>query len=661
MVKKATAALLVAVSWGLAGCAAVEAPPGAAEASGSATGLAAGTLGRQVAAGLAALEGGELAAASRAFNNALNQRPDDAHLHVLNGLAYHLMAARGDRARLDLAETGYQVARQIDRGNVAATRLLARLYLESQRYAQARDMFAETILLDGASTDTLHGLAVAAYYAGDPALALWAVHRMDAAGGDDATALRTAALVNAAAGNAAEAAAAYGRFAALEPDPGRRSHVGRRLDQWKATLAAWTASPPAPKAEREELRPAQAPGAAPRPGWPPAEPPSAADGNRSVPIAPYWADCVQETAAQARSSSGSSYGYGGYGGYSGYGSSGSSSVWGSAAAKTADETDSLPALPSPCAGVPLPRMVLVDATIIRTDDDLTTGKGVNILDGLSIVLTGSLLDTRISGTSSAHTRVWTRGIALPANGISYSLNIFNVSEKRAEVLARPSLLALDRQPSRFFSGANITVAVAGQYKTDLEEKPVGVSLSVTPTFIDDETLLLSVKTTRSFFETATTGATFQQQVQTSKNSVTASVLAKFDQTVVISGLNERELLDDEDGVPLLRDVPLVQYLFNRETARSFNRSVLILLTPRRPTVHDAAPSATGAADKGPATELRERMGIAKMVPNLTAILEDLDDNRLYRAFRSGDVFAEDWSKPASLSRTIKEIAAFLYY
>lgn len=216
---------------------------GVANAAGQSARLDA-SLGREVAAGLAALERGEPESASRAFNAALNQRPDDAHLHVLNGLAYHLMAAGGDRARLDLAETGYQVARQIDPGNIAAARLLGRLYLESQRFAQAKDMFAEAILLDGGSSETLHGLAVAAYYTGDPALALWAVDQTEAAGGGDALVARTAALVNAAAGNADAAAAAFARYAAVEPNPDRRRHVGRRLDQWRATLAAWSAAPP---------------------------------------------------------------------------------------------------------------------------------------------------------------------------------------------------------------------------------------------------------------------------------------------------------------------------------------------------------------------------------------------------------------------------------
>lgn len=653
---------------GLGACSTPGAPPLAVDAAG-----ADDRLPPPLAKGVRALENGDPAAASRLFNDALNRQPNDARLHTLNALAYHLMVARGEGARFDLAEAGYQVARQLDPGNLAATRLLARLYLEAQRYREAQALYAEAILIAGESPDSLQGLASASYYRGDLALALWAAERLQAVAADGAPAWRTSALVYAAAGDRAGAERALERFDDVEDDDAARRRVHQRVRQWGQVRTAWDADEARAQSKTEtgtDVRPeakttADAP--APMPPIAPAaaiaapEPGAGAWDDRAAledgkPLAPYWADCQQDSTRTATTTASSygSYGYSssssGYG-YSSYGYG----------ARMDDDTEPLPALPSPCTGRPPPRMVQVDATLIRTDDDIETGKGINILDGLAVVLTGANTRTRLADAAGeAVTRVWSRGLALPESGIRYALNMFNVTQSRAQVLARPSLLALDRQPSRFFSGANITVAISGQYSANLEEKPVGVSLSVTPTFVDDDTVLLAVKVSRSFFETSQTGASFQQQVQTSKNSVTASVLARFDQTVVISGLNERQFITDDNGVPLLRDIPAVQYLFARQTERSFNHNILILLTPRRP-------SGKGGGDAGQQTDdatdaLRQRLDGLRITPNLAITLDEMENNRLFKAaFRSNDLAGDNWARMGVLQRTIREVIDFLYF
>ena len=139
-----------------------------------------------------------------------------------------------------------------------------------------------------------------------------------------------------------------------------------------------------------------------------------------------------------------------------------------------------------------------------------------------------------------------------AAGIAYSLNLFNVTESRADVLARPTLVVLDRKSSQFFSGSTISVALGvGVGGTgSVIDKPVGVSLSVTPTFVNKNTMLLAVKATRSYIEPGNNNSTFAQVMQTSRNTVTADVLIDYGQTLVLNGLSERELDDSSSGVPV---------------------------------------------------------------------------------------------------------------
>ena len=57
---------------------------------------------------------------------------------------------------------------------------------------------------------------------------------------------------------------------------------------------------------------------------------------------------------------------------------------------------------------------------------------------------------------------------------------------------------------------------------------------------------------------------------------------KFDDTLIISGLSEKETEKLNDGVPFLQDLPVLQHLFRHEDTLDFTKSVLILLTPRKP-------------------------------------------------------------------------------
>ncbi len=47
-------------------------------------------------------------------------------------------------------------------------------------------------------------------------------------------------------------------------------------------------------------------------------------------------------------------------------------------------------------------------------------------------------------------------------GLEYNLNIFNDGKNKAEVLARPSLVATENQTSEFFSGGELHVQLSSQ-------------------------------------------------------------------------------------------------------------------------------------------------------------------------------------------------------
>jgi len=605
----------------------------------------------------ALIEAGEFADASRQINRLLARNPESAGLHLLNGYVYYRQYLAGDRAQAEHAETGLQLALQFDASLHQAHELLGLLYLDMRRFDQARVQF----LAAGHrhAPENALALAHAAYYARDIPLAVWAIDQYLALRPDDADGRQASAIIHAAAGSDARVRADLAKLAGSTAE---LPHLKRRVDDWRGVLQRARDGrevPAVPAATQTLSRQAEPP---------PAAPAGASPSPGGMALARSWSDCAQSLqSAQGGYGGGSSYGgssYGGYGSYGSYGSQGGGDV------------AALPALPSPCAGVPLPRMAILDVVFVRTQETVGYGNGINLLTGLNLLLGYNWSKTRNTANytepSWTGTLARTASLSNSANGIQYSLNIFGSGDSHADVIARPSLIALDRVGSTFFSGSTISVSVSSQYGgNSLQDKNIGVSMSVTPTFIDDETMLLAVKTGRSFVEPTETG-NFAESMSTSTNTVTANALLRFGETMVLSGLREREVSSAESGVPVLNRVPVVQYLFNRKMESDFSKHVLVLVTPRKPSKfqellsdgerHRDEMEHIGRRGALPA-EVAETIGRQTQAheSNLRAITAKMGLNKYYQEFKTGDLSPRRFHAPGSLDRILTDIRQVLYY
>ncbi len=321
-----------------------------------------------------------------------------------------------------------------------------------------------------------------------------------------------------------------------------------------------------------------------------------------------------------------------------------------------------------------PKMLLADVAIIRTEETNITNKGFNLLSGLTAQYAGTIISfAPTSTTGSAKSITLSRSHALSIPTVTYNLNIFSDSNDVNEVLARPTLVAIDGEESEFFSGAvwHVELSSSDSDSSDgVQDVPIGIDLKLTPKFIDDETVQLTVTAARAFIETTSSEANFNNFSQTSKTTVTANVVMKFDQTLVMSGLSEKETEIVKTGVPILQDLPIVQYAFSNETTLDLNKSVLILVTPRKaqfteadgsPKIEPAQPANSG--DSGENVKRLEARGDWDFTPahNLDAVANHLKDHRFYREFRSGDVTLEEWNNLDGLRHKVLQVLDFLYF
>lgn len=560
----------------------------------------------------------DLPRASKAINAAVQLDGRNSYLHFLNAFVYQLQAKQGDSKKNEMAVEGYRMALRLDPGNWIAQEFLGLAYLDLKQFARAKEQFAQVLLLAPDSVASMNGLMVSAYLTSDARMACAMADRLrQGANSPDATFLRSGVSVYSACGRFEAAAEMRQQLSAAGVDGAMLERADQRMAQWHdfqragvefSPAAAFTVTP------RQEARPA----AVPLPDYQTTRPPVA------TPAEPP-------------------------------------------AASPQPAPENLPAASapdtSPAADAAGNDMVLVDVVIISTQETVSTSKGVNLLNALTLQL-GSATAPAYSWTfddSSVSRTVITKAVTAPA--LAYSMNIANAANSQNEVLARPTLAAIEGLPSEFFAGVNVNAGVLstsslGSASVVPVDKRFGVRLAITPNFLPGGMVRMKVEAQRTFIIPNSSGGQFAYRFDISETSTDANVVMKLGDTLVLGGLTEKETSRSRDGVPGLQDVPGAQLLFSNKRESDFQRSALILITPRAPLY---AARAEGAVETAGERALRERLGFNAVASNAETITRYQAQSELFKQFRQGDVAMARWDRTATTAERLRQAVSFLYY
>lgn len=603
--------------------------------------------------------------ASKQFNLSLKLDPANSNIHFLNGLTYHLLALKKDGALFNLAKEGYELAIKFDPTNWMARYHLGLFYMDKKDYVLAQQRIADALLYNSNDPDMLYSMVVASYYARDPQTAAGVLSGLRVLEPDSERVLKATTIVMAALDKPEEARKYLERYEGVTEKAGAAEQLEARVRDWEqfydrycgmignrtSSSVALEVETPATLTSGEEA------GEVVRPE----------EGKEEGPDREGELEQHEEDKGITEQGKPDQY-----------------------------------------------KMAIVDVVIIRTEEELTTRKGVNLLEGLQLQfgpctwartqtktisdpthtrtdtstftrtentdtdqsaaiatedeLVRTIVDTALT-TAVETTKTITALITIPA--LTYSMNIFNSHTERSDILARPTLVALNGQQSEFFAGMELQAAAVGTQEGGSVEiqKEVGVGLVITPEFLDDGRIRLDVEAHRTFLTIPSPAVQYQYMVQTSKTRVHANVVMNFGESLILSGLSEKETGQTRDGVPLLQSIPIIQYLFSRKDTLDFHKSVLILITPRTPEyVYRTNGNARGASGQeylGNGKELSELQARYsdwfKPYPNWASVFNHLQDNTLYREFRTGDVTMERWESQQTLKDRLKQALEFLYY
>ena len=177
--------------------------------------------------------------------------------------------------------------------------------------------------------------------------------------------------------------------------------------------------------------------------------------------------------------------------------------------------------------------------------------------------------------------------ALTLGGLDFEVILKALeSEGRLHILSNPSIMAANNEPANINVGEIIYVPVgATTYDTGLtniplEEKEVGVILSVTPSINPDGYVRMEVKPTLSKLgakrDKPALGVETPRIIQRTADT---TVTVRDGQTIVIGGLINETYEFREDKVPLLGDIPLIGGLFTSLDEQLERTELVIVLTP----------------------------------------------------------------------------------
>jgi general secretion pathway protein D len=188
------------------------------------------------------------------------------------------------------------------------------------------------------------------------------------------------------------------------------------------------------------------------------------------------------------------------------------------------------------------------------------------------------------------------------------------------VLSSPELIVQDNQPARLEVGDLVPYLTSQSQSTltsdtsiinSVSYEQTGVILEVTPRVSSDGLVTLDIAQEVSNVTTASTSTSSTNSINSptfAQRDVQSRVVVQNGQTIGLAGLIQDNLTRSNQGVPFIKDIPVVGALFGQQNNTRTRSELLILITPH--VIHDQRDALDLTQD------LREQLPNAAAVPQM---------------------------------------------
>ncbi|HET6347647.1 MAG TPA: secretin N-terminal domain-containing protein, partial [Candidatus Krumholzibacteria bacterium] len=152
-------------------------------------------------------------------------------------------------------------------------------------------------------------------------------------------------------------------------------------------------------------------------------------------------------------------------------------------------------------------------------------------------------------------------------------------DNKANIISNPHVTTADNQEARIMVGKEIPLIVSDEAGNPITElKKIGVILRCTPHVNSDQTITMDLHPELSDLSEQ---ATVQGGVIITLQEADTRVVVRDGETAVIGGLISESDLLYRNGVPVLKDMPLLGPLFRFESKTKKKRELIIFVTPKQ--------------------------------------------------------------------------------
>jgi pilus assembly protein CpaC len=230
------------------------------------------------------------------------------------------------------------------------------------------------------------------------------------------------------------------------------------------------------------------------------------------------------------------------------------------------------------------KMIYMKVQILEVKKNMSEALGVTwpgAMAGPQAGFAGNFGSTNSQGAAAAGLN-----IPLAAGGLRTYLGIassiqstINLAKSNGDlsILAEPELSARSGGTASFLAGGQIPLQTAGALgTTNITYKDYGIKLIIKPAADENGNVIAAIKTEMSQLDQSTAiGGVPGFLTRTAETEINV----KSGQTMIISGIINRDMQNDITRIPGLGDLPIIGRLFRSDAFRSGRTDMMIAVTP----------------------------------------------------------------------------------
>jgi type IV pilus assembly protein PilQ len=150
------------------------------------------------------------------------------------------------------------------------------------------------------------------------------------------------------------------------------------------------------------------------------------------------------------------------------------------------------------------------------------------------------------------------------------------SEGTVKIISAPKILTLDNKPAKIKQGLAYPYnKLDANGNTTTEFKDIALELDVTPHITPDDRVTMKIVVKNNEI-----GAVINNQISFTTKEAYTELLVNDGDTIVIGGIRKIINNTNETGLPFLRKIPILGWLFKLDSKQNSTDELLIFITPR---------------------------------------------------------------------------------